>query len=315
MRRLPAWLIAFSALLAAGHARAAGGVLVMNSRSASLSVIDMSSEKEVRRIPVLREPHHVMLTPDGRDLLVGDTVGNQILDLDPSTFVVRRRMTISDPYQLGFSPDARYLVVNGLARAQVDIYDGHDYHLVKRFDIASMPSHMAFTPDSATVFISLQGTDSLVAIDLRSMKIRWKAHIGSAPAGVLWHDGSVLVALMGGNDVVVVDPANGRVTRRIVTGRGAHQLFPSPDGKLIYVNNRVDSTAVALDARTLKEVRSYKLPGGPDDLVFAPDGHIWFTMRFAHRVAVLNPATGDVRTIEVGRSPHGIFLNAAATVK
>ncbi|MBU6499255.1 MAG: YncE family protein, partial [Rhodospirillales bacterium] len=97
--------------------------------------------------------------------------------------------------------------------------------------------------------------------------------------------------------------------------RGAHQLFPSPDGKLIYVNNRVDSTAVALDARTLKEVRSYKLPGGPDDLVFAPDGHIWFTMRFAHRVAVLNPATGDVRTIEVGRSPHGIFLNAAATVK
>jgi streptogramin lyase len=45
---------------------------------------------------------------------------------------------------------------------------------------------------------------------------------------------------------------------------------------------------------------------------------LWITRRFAEKVAVLDPKTGDYQTIEVGRSPHGIFLspqaNATASV-
>ena len=106
------------ALLLAGapaSAHAAGAVLVMNSNEATISVIDLASHRELRRIPVLREPHHNMLTPDHKDLLVGDTVGNEVLDFDPATFELRRRIPISDPYQIGFSPDGKYFVVNGLA--------------------------------------------------------------------------------------------------------------------------------------------------------------------------------------------------------
>jgi DNA-binding beta-propeller fold protein YncE len=319
MTRRSSFLFSVLCLLAvapsgASRAWASGGVLVMNSGAASLSVIDMSSRTEVRRIPALREPHHVVLTPDGRDLLVGDTVGNELIDLDPATFEVRRRLTVSDPYQLGFSPDAKYLVVAGLARAQVDVYEAGTYKLVKRFALASMPSHIAFAPDSAVAYVSLQGTGKLAAIDLRHMALRWKADVGPAPAGVLWNDGRVLVAIMGSDYVAVVDPVTGHVERRIKTGKGAHQLFLSPDGKLIYVNNRIAGTVMALDATSLEAVRTYKMPGGPDDIAFAPDGHLWITLRFALKVAVLDPVTGDYSTIDVGRSPHGIFINAQATV-
>ncbi|MCW3475159.1 YncE family protein [Limobrevibacterium gyesilva] len=306
------------AVLACGlvtSAWASGAVLVMNSAEASLSVIDMASRKELRRIPVLREPHHVMLTPDGRDLLVGDTVGNELIVLDPATFEVRRRVTMADPYQLGFSPDAKYLVVNGLARNQVDVYEAGTYKLVKRFPLRSMPSHLDFAPDSSAVYVSLQGTGKLAAIDLRRMAVQWTTDVGKAPAGVMWQNGRVLVAIMGSDDIAVVDPATGKVERRIQTGKGAHTLFRSPDKKTIYVNNRIAGTVVALDAATLKSTRSYKLPGGPDDIEFAPDGRVWVTMRFIHKVAVLDPATGQYETIDVGRSPHGIFLNAKATVK
>ena len=314
MKRL--WFILCAAAIAlASPAWATGAVLVMNSNDASLSVIDMASRRELRRIPVLREPHHVALTPDGRDLLVGDTVGNELIDLDPATFEVRRRLPVADPYQLGFSPDAKYLVVNGLARAQVDVYDAATYKLVKRFPLASMPSHLAFSPDSATVFVSLQGTGKLAAIDLVHMVVRWTAEVGPAPAGVLWQNGRVLVAIMGSDDVAVVDPANGRVERRIRTGKGAHQLFRSPDGKFIYVNNRIAGTCVVLDATTLAPVHTYKLPGGPDDIAFAPDGQLWFTLRFVNKVSVLDPASGDYTTIDVGRSPHGIYLNPHAVVR
>jgi len=51
---------------------------------------------------------------------------------------------------------------------------------------------------------------------------------------------------MGSDYVVVVDPATRRVERRVQTAKGAHVLFVPPDGKLIYVTNRVDGSIVVL---------------------------------------------------------------------
>jgi DNA-binding beta-propeller fold protein YncE len=291
---------------------AAGLAFVINSGGASVSVIDMATQKELRRIPALREPHHYALTPDGKSLLIGDTVGNELLFLDPATGAVQRRMPCVDPYQLWFSPDGRFLVVNGLARNQVDVYDGTSLQLLKRFPAAAMPSHLAYAPDSSTVYVSLQETDRLVAIDLKQLSIVWNQPVGKTPAGVLWLHGKLLVADMGTDYIAEVDPADGRVLRHIVTGKGAHNLFLSPDGKTLWVNNRVAGTTESLDAATLTPIRTYKIPGGPDDMAFAPDGRIWITRRWAEKVAVLDPATGDYQTIDVGRSPHGIFLNDAA---
>src|SRR5882724_5825219 len=98
--------------VAMSNGLAAGVAFVVNSTSASISVIDMSTRRELRRVPALREPHHLMLSPDGKSLLVGDTAGNQMLFLDPRTGEVQRRLPIADPYQLGFSPDGKFLVVN-----------------------------------------------------------------------------------------------------------------------------------------------------------------------------------------------------------
>jgi DNA-binding beta-propeller fold protein YncE len=299
-------------LTVAAPASAAGVAFVVNSNSASISVVDMSARREIRRIPALREPHHVMLSPDGKSLLVGDTTGNQILFLDPATGAVQRQLPVSDPYQLGFSPDGKFLVVNGLARNQVDVYEAATMTLLKRFPVVSTPSHLAFAPDGRTVFVSLQGSDKLAAFDLTAMRELWTQPVGPTPAGVLWLRGKVLVADMGADYVAVVDPANGEVVAKVVTGKGAHNLFLSPDGRTLWVNNRVGGTTSALDAATLKLQHTFNIPGGPDDIAFAPDGGLWITRRFAEKVAILHPETGDFETIDVGRSPHGLWLNPAA---
>jgi len=300
-------------MLGAKLAAASGLAFVVNSGGASISLVDMSAEKELRRIPVLREPHHLVLSPDGKSLLVGDTVANEMLFLDPATGTLQKRMPVADPYQLGFSPNGRFLVVNGLARNQIDVYDAVGMQLLKRFPAASMPSHLDYSPDSSRVFVSLQGTDSMMAIDLGRLAILWTGKIGKTPAGVLWHDGKVLVADMGTDYVAVVDPADGHVISRVHTGKGAHNLFLSPDRKIIWVNNRVGGTTTSLDAVTLAPIRSYAIPGGPDDIAFAPDGRLWITRRFAEKVAVLDPKTGEYQTVDVGRSPHGLFLNPNGT--
>jgi len=299
-------------VLGAKLSAASGLAFVINSGGASISVVDMSGEKELRRIPVLREPHHLALSPDGKSLLVGDTVANEMLFLDPATGAIQKRMPVADPYQLGFSPNGRFLVVNGLARNQVDVYDAVSMQLLKRFPVASMPSHLAYAPDSGRVFVSLQGTDALVAIDLGRLAVLWTQKVGKTPAGVLWHDGKLLVADMGTDYVAVVEPADGRVINRIHTGKGAHNLFLSPDRKVIWVNNRVAGTTTSLDASSLAPIRTYSIPGGPDDIDFAPDGRLWITRRWAEKLAVLDPRTGEFQTIDVGRSPHGLYLNPTA---
>ena len=293
-------------------AHASGIGFIINAGSASISVVDMTTLHEVRRIPTLREPHHLVLSPDGRSLLVGDTAGNQMMFVDPNTAEVQQRLPIADPYQFGFSPDGRFLVVNGLLRNQVDVYDAASMKLLRRFPVVATPSHLAYSPDSATVFISLQDSDKLAAFDLRTLSHKWTVPVGKTPAGVMWLNGKVLVADMGTDYIAVVDPATGTVLQHVQTGKGAHNLFLSPDHKTLWVNNRAGGTTVSLDPTTLQPIRTYTIPGGPDDMDFAPNGKIWITRRWAEKVAVLDPATGAYETVAVGRSPHGLFLNPKA---
>jgi DNA-binding beta-propeller fold protein YncE len=307
--RAAALALLATGVLGAGAVQAEDLGFIINSGDASISIVDMHTHREIRREPVLREPHHLVLSPDGSAVLVGDTGANEMLFLNPSTGAIMRRMPVSDPYQLLFSPDARVLTVTGLARNQVDIYDAASMQLLHRVPASAMPSHIAYAPDSSVVYISLQETNRLMAIAVRTGTVLWNQKVGQTPAGVLWHDGKLLVGDMGGDDVAVVDPTDGSVIRRIHTGRGAHNLFLSPDRRIVYVSNRVDSTLTALNADSLEIERQYQVAGGPDDIAFAPDGTIWVTQRFAHGLLFLDPVTGTTSRIEVGRSPHGLWLN------
>ncbi len=290
-------------------ADAAPIAFVLNSAGASISEFDANTHREIRRIPVLREPHHLALTPDGRSLVVGDTAGNALFFLDPDTGLLQKRITISDPYQLFFAPDGKTLAVAGLARNQVDIYDASDYRLLHRIAAPAMPSHMNYAPDSSRVFVSLQDTNELLAIDVASGRVLWRRPVCRTPAGVLWHGGKLLVACMGESGIAVVEPADGTVDRIVPTGRGAHNLFISPDGRTLYVSNRVGGTISLLDPETLAVERTWAIPGGPDDITFATDGKIWASLRWRQHVAIIDPATGAYTTIPTGRSPHGIWLN------
>jgi YVTN family beta-propeller protein len=294
---------------AATAARAEGIAVVLNSADASISEFDIATHKEIRRLPVLREPHHMATTPDGKSLVVGDTAGNAAFFLDAQTGVLQRQVTLSDPYQLSYSPNGRLLTTAGLARDQIDIYDAATLALKFRVPAKSMPSHINYAPDSSVVYVSLQDTGRLIAIDTATGKVLWNVPVGSTPAGILWHNGKLLVGDMGTSYVAVVDPADGHVERKLEMAPGPHNLFVSPSRRLLYVTCRISGNIEQLDWDTLAIVKTYRIPGGPDDIVIAPDGKLWATLRWRQKVAILDPATGAIDYIPTGRSPHGIWLN------
>ena len=283
----------------------------LNSASGSISIIDMTTRKVLRTEPTLREPSHWALTPDRQKFLVCDASGNALFAFNPVTAAPLGSRRMADPYQIGFTPDNKYFVANALRLNFVDIYDATSFALVKRFQVGLWPSHLDFSPDSRWSFHSMQNSNTLVSLDLTNMTERWSVKVGMTPAGVLWHRGKVLVCTMGARGFVEVDPINGRITREVVTGDGAHNLFLDSIRNILYVSNRGPGQTglTALDPESFKILRNYPIPGGPDDIGIDPEGNIWICLRFAESVAVLNPKTGDYSSIPVGRSPHGIFLN------
>jgi YVTN family beta-propeller protein len=283
--------------------------MVMNSGEASVSVINMDTRQVVSTVPTLREPSHWALSPDRTKLYIADSSGNALFIMDPLTGAGLGHKIIPDPYQLGYTPDQKYLMVNALRLNQVDIYDAATLGPVHRFKPGKMPSHLDFSPDSQWSFNSMQGSDTLVSFDLASMTTRWTMKVGPTPAGVLWLNGAVICCIMGSDHIAVVDPASGAVRRRVQTGTGPHNIFLSADRSTLYVSNRVGGTLAVLDPTSLALMRTFPLPGGPDDMGIAPDGKLWIALRFREKVAVMDPVTGDYETIDVGRSPHGIFLN------
>jgi YVTN family beta-propeller protein len=285
--------------------------VVLNSDDDSLSVIDSSTYREISRTHIGRGPHHLIATPDGRTLIVAMSGSNELVLIDRATGVEKQRITASDPYQIGFSPDGKWFVAASIRLDRIDIYDAATYQLVHRLPAATMPSHIAFSHDSSAVFVTLQGTGSLISIDLASGKINWTEPVGPTPAGIITRpSGTLLVGVMGSDYIAEVDPTDGKIVRKITTGNGAHNFLAAPDGKTLYVTNRVAGTISVLDAETLAISNTLQAPGGPDDMALSPDGQqLWTTGRWHAWVDVIDLASGALKTtVPVGRSPHGIFV-------
>jgi len=301
-------LLLASPLLLLARPAAADLIFVLNSGDSSILVLDAATRQEVRRIPALREVHHLVMHPNGRDLLIADSGGNEILIVDPMTGEPRRRERVSNPYHLAFSPDGQHLVVCSLRRNQVDIYQASDLTLLARLRTPDKPSHMAFRPDSKIVYATLQGTGTVIAISLETREPLWEIPIGREPAGIIWHNDRLIVGIMGSDYFAVLNPVTKEIERQIPVGRGAHTIFAQPDGKALWATSRVQSRLAEIDPATLDVRRIIEISGGPDCITFEPDGHLWVTLRWAGRIARVDPRTGEYETTRVGRSPHGIFF-------
>ena len=143
--------IAVFAVLALVFGASAGAsadqVIVLNSEDASYSVLSRGTRTEVGRVPLGREPHHLVQTPDGKEVLIASTVTNELVALDTKTGERKRTIRgIVDAYQLGFSPDGKWFVTASYRLDHVDIYryDGTTFTLANRTFTGGMPSHLAF---------------------------------------------------------------------------------------------------------------------------------------------------------------------------
>ena len=315
--RFAAFLACLPLFLAAtdGSAAPGGLAIALNSADGTISLIDTETYKVVGKAVACKEPHHLIPSPDDKSVIVACSASNQLVFFDPLTGKEQKRIrNISDPYQIGFSPDGKWFVSNSLRLDRVDLYDAADFRLKARLHAPRTPSHMAFDAGNEYVFITLQDSNEVMAINLKTQKKEWVLPVGPTPAGIVMSADNryLLVAIMGEGYVEVIDWKAPKTLRKVPTDTAAHNLHPRGDGRHYFVSNRsVGGGSISLlDTQTMTVIEKYDVPGGPDDMEVRADGkELWATARFGRRVQVVDLTTKALKTsIPVGSSPHGVFF-------
>lgn len=310
-------LLALPLMAAAGvRAEPAAPIFVLNSLEGSVSVVDPIGWKEIGRIPTGKEPHHLYLTPDEKSVIVANAASDSLTFIHPRTGEVQRTLRdILDPYHLRFSPDMKWFVTAANRLNHVDLYrwDGTTPTLARRIATSQTPSHLWIDSKSTTVYATMQDSNELVAIDLATQAIKWRARTGAMPADVFGIPGDkhLLVALTGSDAVEVFDVAGPVAIKmgHIKTAAGAHAFRAQGDGRHVWVSNRVHNSLSKIDMQTLQVVQQIMVPSGPDCMDISRDGKtLLVTSRWAARLSVVDLVSGKmVRQVRVGRGPHGVW--------
>jgi YVTN family beta-propeller protein len=110
--------------------------------------------------------------------------------------------------------------------------------------------------------------------------------------------------------VEVIDWRTQKSIKQIKAGAGTHNFRAQGDNRLTYVSNRVSNTINIIDQKTLENIGTINVPGGPDCMEITDDGKtMWVTLRWIKKVAVIDlPSRKVIKMIPVGRSPHGVFF-------
>jgi YVTN family beta-propeller protein len=290
----------------------------------------------------------------------GRTDGS-LTPIDPLTGKPGAAIPVDDPYNLYWTPSGSHAIVVAEELKRLDFRDPQTMKLDYSIPTPKCGgiNHADFSIDGRFVFFTCEFDGAITKIDLvnrtvlatllltpfydRPEIVAQLATFEKKPVPVLRSqnlgttvvatrgmpqdvrlspDGKTLfVADMMSNGVHVVDVASFRQTGFIWTGPGAHGLYPSRDGKMLYVANRGSSRMMdrpgrpgsvsVIDFATHKVLKTWPIPdgGSPDMGNVSADGkYLWLSGRFDDVVYRIDTGSGAVDKIKVGKEPHGLTV-------
>jgi YVTN family beta-propeller protein len=307
-------------------------VYVPHLKSNDVYVIDPATLTVVDRFKVGTNPQHVVPSWDLTMLWVtnnaeGRTDGT-LTPIDPLTARPGKAVAVDDPYNMYFTPDGRSAVVVAEALKRLDFRDPKTMALQGSVSVPRCGgiNHGDYSIDGRYLIMTCEYAGRLAKIDWSARKVL--GYLTLPDRGIpqdvrVSPDGKVFyVADLRAGGVHLIDGAAFKRTGFIKTGVGSHGLYPSRDATKLYVANRGFSriggkpgvgkgSVTVIDFATQKIVATWPIPGAgsPDMGNVSVDGkHLWLSGRYDNVVYVIDTATGEVKSIPVGREPHGLTL-------
>jgi YVTN family beta-propeller protein len=306
-------------------------IYVPHVQSNDVYVIDPKTFQVVDKYKVGLNPQHVVPSWDMRTLWVTNnaerTTKGSLTPIDPRTGKPGKAIDVDDPYNMYFSPDGKSAIVVAEALKRLDFRDPVTMKLQYSIPTPRCAgiNHADFSIDGSFVIFTCEFSQGLAKIDLVNRKVigYLKLSKGGMPQDIrVSPDGSKFyVADMHADGVFVIDGEIFKETGFINTGKGTHGIYPSRDGKKLYVANRGShvihgmkggpGSVSVVDFATEKVEATWPVPGGgsPDMGNVSADGKtLWLSGRYDNVVYAFDTVTGEARSIKVGHEPHGLAV-------
>ena len=312
-------------------AQALPRVYVPNLKSNDVYVIDPATLMVVDRFRVGINPQHIVPSYDLKTLWVTNNAEGRsdgsLTPIDPATGKPGKSVAVDDPYNMYFTPDGRSAIVVAEALKRLDFRDPQTMALQSSLPVPQCAgiNHADFSIDGRFVIFTCEFGGSVAKIDLVGRKVLGylKLSRGGMPQDIrVSPDGKTFfVADMKADGVFVIDGDSFKETGFIPTGVGTHGLYPSRDGTRLYIANRGSNqirgkprgkgSVSVVDFATRRIVATWPIPGGgsPDMGNVSVDGKVlWLSGRYDNVVYAIDTGSGEVRSIPVGKEPHGLTV-------
>jgi YVTN family beta-propeller protein len=306
-------------------------VYVPNVQSDDVYVIDPATLKVVNRFRVGLNPQHVVPSWDLSTLWVANnaegTTKGSLTPIDPATGKPGQPIAVDDPYNMYFTPDGQSAIVVAEAHKRLDFRDPKTMALQWSLDVPECGgiNHADFSIDGRYAIFTCEFAKGLAKIDFVDRKVLGYLTLskGGMPQDIrISPDGKLFyVADMMADGVFIIDGASFREVGFIATGKGTHGLYPSRDGRKLYVTNRGSNrihgpahgkgSVSVVDFATRKVDVTWPIPGGgsPDMGNVSADGRqLWLSGRYDNVVYMVDTTSGAVQKIAVGKEPHGLTV-------
>jgi YVTN family beta-propeller protein len=293
-------------------------VYVPNLSSNSVSVIDPSTYKVIRTVPVGKGPQHVVPSWDLKTLWVNDDTGNALTPINPVNGTFGKDVPVEDPYNLYFTPDGKYAIVMEELKKEIVFRDPHTMKVKDVLPVGCAGvNHADFSPDGRYFIATCEFSGDLIKVDTVKRKILGRIHLPGeqpmpqdikiSPDGKIWY-----VADMQTSGVWLLNGDKFTTPKFMPTGQGAHGLYPSRDSKYLYVSNRGEGSISVISFATRKVVKKWQIPGkaSPDMGGVSADGKVlWLSGRYNNEVYAISTTNGKLLArIPVGKEPHGLCI-------
>jgi YVTN family beta-propeller protein len=174
-RRVSVGTIAVCSLVVTNIAARAGGVepaapiqvFVVNTQDASVSLVDLASMKEVRRVPVGPTPYGIVVTNDGKTVAVGVEDEEKVKFFDTDDFRIKGEVRIGKMHNdhIVLSPDGKHILVANFYSDDVVAIDVNTVQEAFRITGCSAPHVVKFGPLKKNAFVTCKKITGIAVID------------------------------------------------------------------------------------------------------------------------------------------------------
>jgi YVTN family beta-propeller protein len=166
-------------------------IFTANIRANTISLIERPSANADWKqtvIPVGKGPEGMDISPDGKQLWVGNSADGNVSIIDIASKKVVETVPVQTKHsnRLKFTRDGKLALISDPEANEVLVLDVASRKIAKKIPVGNSPEGILVAPDGTRAFLAVTGDNKVLVLDLKTLSITGQISPGKGPDGMAW---------------------------------------------------------------------------------------------------------------------------------